>query len=107
MCPTSEKYCLDMSNQLQNGGSNSSMFTVIFFTLLMFFFFSFMCHIRIQPHFVDVNRGRGMGFSKGALASECQMSIRLVSLASGHKKKKWNSLILHKIRHLELTYNIL
>ena len=62
MCPTSKKDCLDASNQLRNGGSNSGMLTVIFFTLLMFFFFSFMCHIGIWPHFIDVNRGRGMDF---------------------------------------------
>ena len=45
--------------------------------------------------------------SKGAPGSECRTSTRLVSPASGHGKKKWNPLILPKIRYLELNYNTL
>ena len=43
-------------------------------------------------------------FIKGALGSECQTLTQLVSPAIGCEKKKWNPLILDKIRHLELNY---
>ena len=43
---------------------------------------------------------------KNAPASECRTYTQLVSLAFGRKKKKWNPLILSKIRHLELTYTL-
>ena len=78
-------------------------------SLLLFFFLSHgasprWCVAHMPPRSVS---SFSLLCTKGAPGFECQMSTWLVSPASGHGKKKWNPLISHKIRHLELNYNTL